>query len=98
MFSTHLSARQEKAVMSQVGLKMETVQVDLLLTLKRRAREGHCSPTSWLSPADPPASRVTRSSDRSHTPQPAHVVHIYRSPGYQTGPTHHNLHMWYIYR
>jgi hypothetical protein len=31
--------------MSQVGLKRDTVQVDLLRTLKRRAREGHCNPT-----------------------------------------------------
>ena len=64
-------ARQEKEVRSQLGAKRDTVQVDLVLTLKRRAREGHCSPTSWLSPGlDPPASRVTRSSDRSHTPHP----------------------------
>jgi hypothetical protein len=40
-----LFARQEYEVMSQVGLKRDTVQVDLLFTLKRRAREGHCSPT-----------------------------------------------------
>jgi hypothetical protein len=40
-----LFARQEYEVMSQVGLKRDTVQVDLLRTLKRRAREGHCRPT-----------------------------------------------------
>jgi len=44
---------------------MVAVQVDLDLTLKARARDGHWSPASGTSPAARPA---TRESGSSHTP------------------------------